>query len=183
MADWKALDSRNEAPGVVVSLPAQAPDPINSVVVLKVRGPLDVEIALPEPKKDGALILSAEAAYLHNNEGSRDVRVQGEGEDANLGYWTDAEAWVEWPFKIAKPGLYEVWAELAVEEAKTRFRLVLPGQETSVEVPSTGGYGNYVTKSLGRIRFDKPGEFTLQIRPERDHWQPMNLRQVELKLR
>lgn len=182
MADWKALETRQQDSGIVVSLPKQAPDTINSVVVLKVSGTLDIEIALPMPKKDGALILSAESAYLHNNEGSRDVRVQDRDGRANLGYWTDAEAWVEWSFEIDKPGQYEVWAELAVEEKKTRFRLVLPGQETSVDVPSTGGYGNYVNKSLGKIGFDKAGEFTLQIRPDTDHWQPMNLRQVQIKL-
>jgi alpha-L-fucosidase len=182
MADWKALETRNEESGVVVSLPAQAPDEIDSVLVLKVSGALDVEIALPMPKKDGALILSAESAYLHNNEGSRDVRVQGGGGDANLGYWTDAEAWVEWSFKIDKPGKYEVLAELALQEEKTRFRLVLPGQQKTVELASTGGYGNYRNKSLGKLRFDKAGEYTLQIRPDKDAWQPINLRQLELKL-
>jgi alpha-L-fucosidase len=182
MADWKALDTGQEEAGVVVSLPAQAPDKINSVVVLKISGSLDVEIAVPEPKKDGALILSAEAAYLHNNEGTRDVRVQGEAEDANLGYWTDAEAWVEWSFQIDKPGQYNVRAELAIQEAKTRFRLLLADQEKTVELASTGGYGNYVIKSLGHFSFAKAGEYRLQIKPERDHWQPINLRQIELKL-
>ena len=181
MADWKALETRQEASGIRVSLPVQAPDEINSVVVLKVSGALDVEIALPAPRKDGALILSAESAYLHNNEGTRDVRVQGEGEDANLGYWTDAEAWVEWSFKIDKPGTYEVFAELAIEEEKTRFRLILPDQKKNVELASTGGYGDYTNKSLGKFRFEKPGEYTLQIRPDTNAWQPINLRQIELK--
>ena len=183
MADWKTLDTRQEDAGVTVSLPAHAPDGINSVVVLKVGGPLDVEIALPKPREDGALILSAESAYLHNNEGTRDVRVQDRDGRANLGYWTDGEAWVEWSFKMEKPGNYEVWAELAIEAEKTSFHLVLPGQQKTLELSSTGGYGNYVTKLLGDISFDKAGEYTLQMRPDSDNWQPINLRQIELKLR
>ena len=183
MADWKALKTRHEESGIVVSLPDHAPDAINSVVVLKVRGALDVETVLPMAQKDGALILSAEAAYLHNNEGSRDVRVQDRDGRANLGYWTDAEAWVEWSFKIDKPGRYEVLAELAIEEEKTCFRLVLPDQQKTVELASTGGYGDYVNKSLGTVNFDKAGEYTLQIKPEKDDWQPINLRQLELQLK
>ena len=183
MADWKALETRKHDSGITVSLPAQAPDEINSVVVLKVRGALDIEIALPRPSKDGSLILSADSAYLHNNEGTRDVRVQDRDEGANIGYWTDAQAWVEWSFRIDKPGEYEVLAELAIEQESTRFRMVLPDQQKAVELASTGGYGNYVVKSLGGISFDKAGVYTLQIKPAPDGWQPINLRQLELKLR
>ena len=183
MADWKALDTRKEESGIVVSLPAQAPDEINSVMVLKVSGALNIEIALPMPKKDGSLILYAESAYLHNNEGSRNVRVQDRDGRANIGYWTDAEAWVEWSFKIDKPGEYEVSAELAIEQESTRFRLMLPDQQKTVELASTGGYGNYVIKSLGNISLDKAGAYTLQIKPDPDQWQPINIRYLKLKLR
>ena len=182
IADWKALDTRKEESGIVVSLPDQAPDEIDSVVVLKVRGALDIAIALPRPSKDGSLILSADSAYLHNNEGTRDVRVQDRDEGANIGYWTDAQAWVEWSFRIDKPGEYEVLAELAIEQERTRFRMVLPDQQKAVELASTGGYGNYVVKSLGVISFDKAGVYTLQIKPDPDQWQPVNLRMLKLTL-
>jgi len=183
MADWKALETHKEESGIVVSLPAQAPDEINSVVVLKVSGALDIEITLPKPTKNGSLTLSAESAYLHNNEGTRDVRVQERDEGANIGYWTDAEAWVEWSFRIDKPGEYEVTAELAIQEEKTRFRLVLPDEQKTVELASTGGYGDYVTKTLGSISFDKAGEYTLQFKPDPEQWQPINIRYLKLKLR
>lgn len=183
MADWRALKTRKEESGIVVSLPAQAPDEINSVVVLKISGALDIEISLPKPSEAGSLILSAESAYLHNNEGTRDVRVQDRDEGANIGYWTDAEAWVEWSFKIDKPGEYEVSAELAIQEESTRFRLMSSDQQKNVELASTGGYGNYIVKSLGNVSFDKAGAYTLQIKPDPDHWQPINIRYLKLKLR
>ena len=135
------------------------------------------------PRKDGSLVLSADEAYIHNNEGSRDARVQQHDGLANIGYWTDAEAWVQWSFKIDKPGKYEVWAELAVEKGKSRFSLSLPDQQMEIEVLSTGGYGNYETKPLGIIDIDKAGEYTLRMKPDKDHWQPVNLRLLELKLR
>ena len=69
LAGETALESRRQDEGVFVSVPAQAPDAINSVVVLKVMGTLDIETILPMLKKDGSLILSADAAYIHNHEG------------------------------------------------------------------------------------------------------------------
>jgi alpha-L-fucosidase len=181
MADTTALETRRQDSGIVVSLPAQAPDSINSVVVLKVSGVLDIEAVLPMPNEDGSLVLSADAAYIHNNEGGNRARVQHREDIPNIGYWTDEEAWVEWSFKVDRPGQYEILAELAVAQEKSRFHIGLPGQRESVEVLSTGGYGNYVSKSLGTIRIDKAGENTLRLKPEKGHWQPINLRQLKLK--
>ena len=51
LADGTALQTREQDPGLVVSLPAKAPDPINSVVVLKVSGALDIGAVLPKAGK------------------------------------------------------------------------------------------------------------------------------------
>ena len=183
LAGQTPLETQSRDDGVVVSLPALAPDPINSVVVLKVRGALEIESQLPTLEDDGSLVLSADAAYIHNNEGRRDARVVQREETANnIGYWTDADAWVEWSFEIDQPGQYEILAELAVEEQRSRFRIELAGQQKSMEVASTGGYGNYVHLSLGKLTIEKVGECSLKIRPEKGHWQPINLRQLKLKL-
>jgi len=184
MADWQALETQQQDSGVVVSLPAKAPDDIVSVVVVKVSGALDVEAVLPMPTKDGTLVLLADMAYIHNNEGSEQasVREGRRGGPSYISRWTDEEAWVEWSFKIDRPGRYEVSAELALEGPKSRFLLGLPGKLQSVEVVSTGRARDYATKSLGTINIDKAGEYTLQMKPEKDHWQPINLRQLELKL-
>ena len=182
MDGWQGLETEQTKSGVVVSLPNQAPDEFASVVVVKVSGALDIERILFMPRKDGSLVLSADQADIHNNEGSQNVRVQEHEGRPNIGYWTDARAWVEWSFRIERPGRYEIRAELAIEKEKSCFRWGLPDQHVSVEVSSTGGYRNYVTKSLGTIRINKAGEYTLQIKPEKDDWQPINLRQLELKL-
>ncbi len=68
MADSTALKTRQLDSGIQVSVPRQAPDLIDSVVVIKIRGPLDIEAVLPMPKEDGSLVLSADLAYIHNNE-------------------------------------------------------------------------------------------------------------------
>lgn len=182
MADWKPLKTLQDESGIVVSLPNQAPDDFVSVLVLKVSGELNIETVLPKPENDGSLILSADSAYIHNNEGSRDARVQHHHGVAHIGYWTDEEAWVEWNFNIGKPGQYEILAELAIENEKSRFHIGLPGEKKPVEVHSTGGYGNYVIKSLGLIQIGKAGEYRLQVTPDKECWEPINLRHVKLTL-
>ncbi len=50
-----------------------------------------------------------------------------------------------------------------------------------MEVTSTGGYYTYKKKSLGTITFKEAGAYTLQIKPDVKHWQPINLRKLGLK--
>ena len=181
MADWKVLDIQQNDSGIVVSLPDQAPDDIVSVVVLKVSGALEIDSDLPVVTKDGSLILSAESAYIHNNEGSKDADIREHDGISHIGYWIDNQAWAEWSVKIEKPGKYQIWGELSIENQKSQFRIGLPGQQKSVEVLSTGGYGNYVNKLLDDISFDKAGMYSVRITPDKDGWQPINLRKLELR--
>ena len=179
LVDRKAVQSRKTDDGVVVSLPATAPDSIDTVVVVKTTSPIQIDKAPTSPSSDGTLVFSAEEAFLHNNEGSNDVRVQG-SDPKNIGYWTDAHAWVEWPVKITKPGKYEVTADLSVESPSTQFNVEFAGQVLPVKVSSTGGYGSYKTTSLGTIVAEKIGDYTIKIQPDVENWQPVNIRQVTL---
>ncbi len=181
LADGTALKTRKQEAGVVVSLPRQAPDDIDSVIAMKVAGILDVETVLPKPDREGVLILSAEAAFIHNNEGSRQARVQQHEGIRNIGYWTDSEARAEWSFEVAQPGRFEIVAELAVEQETSRFRIVLPDQQKSVTVSSTGSYHTYAKRSLGIVHMNRTGKYTLSISPEKEGWQPINLRRLVLK--
>jgi alpha-L-fucosidase len=182
LADRTPLEARRQDADVIISLPAAPPDPINSVVVLKVDGALDVESPIPALGDDGVLVLSADAAYIHNNEGSRQARVQQRKDTPNnIGYWTDANAWVEWSFKVDQPGRYEILAELAVEPERSCFRVESAGQQKAVQVRSTGSYYRYAKMPLGTISIDQAGKCTLSIKPEKRDWHPINLRQIELK--
>ena len=181
-ADMKPLEFQQDDSGVVVSLPSAAPDPINSVVVMHVDGPLDITQKNEMLADDGSLILKAAAAYLHNNEGAAQIRVKA-ADIPNLSYWTDPQAWIEWSVDFEQAGTYEVFGEIAIEAAKTRFRVGLGQNLTSVEVESTGGYGSYETALLGTIEVEKPGTYPLKVIPDVENWQPMNVRKLQLKLR
>ena len=166
--------------GVAVSLPAEAPDPHASVIVLNVIGEMDVTPQLPTFDKSGRLVLTADKAYINNNEGSKNAGIRRHDDIPHIGYWLDNEASVEWQFRTKEPGVFEVRAELSVKEAKTRFGVGLVDSPLMVEVESTGSYGKYVEKVLGEIKIDQAGNHTLRVKPDAAAWKPMNLRKIEL---
>lgn len=182
LADQRALETKKTDAGVVVSIPPSASDENNSVIVMRILEPLDIEKPAEDRRQDGTIVLLAEKAFLHNNEGSRDIRVQGEGDSANIAYWTDAHAWVEWSVKFDRAGEYEIQAELAVEQPKSKFRVGLPEKQAVVEVKSTGGYGSYEQRSLGTLKIERPGSYSIQITPDVKQWQPINVRKLLLRI-
>ena len=177
------LQAESSDAGVTISLPAQAPNEHASVVVVKVQGTLEVEAVLPTVGTDGTLALTADRAYINNNEGSKNAEVKSHEGIPHIGYWVDNEASVEWAFRVKVAGEYEVHGELSVEAPKTKFNVGLAGQSLAVEAKMTGGYGKYVKKSLGTVRIDQAGDYTLRVKPEASEWEPMNLRQIELRLK
>ncbi len=76
LAGGTVLKSRATEAGVELSLPSEAPDKNASVIAMKVDGALDIGVHLPSPDKNGSLVLSADMAYIHNNEGSRQASVR-----------------------------------------------------------------------------------------------------------
>jgi len=182
LADMKPLATEKVSDGVVVTLPAEAPDSINSVVAIHVKSALDVTTQDTSVANDGSLVLKAGSAYLHNNEGATQIKIS-DAEVPNISYWTDPQAWVEWSVKFDKPGTYEVTGNVAVEGEKTRFQFGMPQKLSPAEVGSTGGYGLYETTSLGEIKIDKAGTYPLQVIPDPENWQPMNVRELKLKLK
>ena len=177
------LKAESSDAGVMVSLPAEAPDEHASVISMKVAGTLEVEAVLPTVGKDGKLALTADRAYINNNEGSKNAGLSTHDDIAHINYWVDNEASVEWAFRTKMPGEYEVIAELAVEAPKTKFNIDVAGQSLSAEVESTGGYSKYKEKSVGTIKIGQAGDHTLRVKPEAPAWEPMNLRQIELRLK
>ena len=175
------LQTQSADDGVVVSLPAEPSNEYASVVVLKVDGVLEVVATLPMVGSKESLTLTADKAFVHNNEGSKNAGLREHDGIPHIGYWLDNEAFVEWTFKAKEPGQYEVSAEFSVESPTTKFSFGLVGQPTVVEMPSTGGYGKYKKKVLGVIEVKSSDEQTIRIKPEASAWNPINLRAITLK--
>ncbi len=175
LATDKTLRTTATDDGVTVQVPAEPLDPIDAVVVLEVKGELDIEKVLPKQGADGRLALPATLADIHGGS----AQVESKYGAPNIGFWTNARDWVSWQFQIDRPGHFDVTAEIATPATGSKFELMVGNEKLSVEASSTGGYDAFKTLKLGTVQIDG-GAQELSIRPVRDQWQPINLREIVL---
>jgi alpha-L-fucosidase len=178
LAGGQALEVTPGAEGVVVALPETAPDPVATVVVLEVEGPLDIAKNLIKPEADGSIVLPALRANLHG----REVKLEDKYGRPTIGYWTDSHASVTWDVEVEQPGRYEVVAEVAAPE-ESKATILVAGEQLAVTFARTGGYDAFQPQVLGTIRIGKPGEQQVAIQPVRRGWQAVNVGQVTLRPR
>jgi alpha-L-fucosidase len=170
--------SQNED-GVTITLPTEAPDKIASVVVLEISGPADVAPYSIPQASDGSVTFPAVDGTIHGDTARYDA---DPGKD-DVGYWTNAQDWVDWNFSIKKPGPFEVEVTYACENgaAGSEFSIEAADKKLTGKVEGTGGWGKYVTKNLGRIEIPA-GHQTLAVRATAmPHGAVMDLRSVVLK--
>ena len=170
------LTATSDDSGVVITLPAQAPDPISSTIVVKYLGSLDVSESLQSQASDGSLTFAAGDVTIHGSK----LDVQDTGGVQNLGYWVDPTAWVEWPFIVTVPGKYDVTASIACP-GSTSFTVTVAGQTLTGAAPNTGDYGKFQTVDLGAVTLSTLGKATLTVKPIAAGWTPMNLASISLE--
>jgi alpha-L-fucosidase len=172
----KPLATTSAEDGVTVEVPATAPDPISSTVVLEVRGEPDVESAVLGQAADGTVTLPAAEAVVHGGT----ARYESGPERDNIGFWLQPADWVEWRFKVRAAGRFEVTAQIAAL-GKGSFRLAAGSSTLSGEAPVTGSFGRFETVRLGVVEIPSAGLATLSVKPVPEGWQPMNLKVVHLR--
>ena len=173
------LKTQNIEEGVKIALPQKPLDEIDTVVVLKVGGKLQVDKVLTKQNKDGTVTLSADTADIHNLNGS-DTRLEIKDSISNIGFWTKAGSWVDWSFEIDKPGRFEVYGYIALEPQTSSFEIISGDQKFTATAASTSGYDKFVKTKLGEIKLNRAGEHRLEIKPLAKQWQPINLRTIVL---
>lgn len=172
-ADKKALPTEAVDSGICIKVPADAPDPICSVVVLKVAGEVEVEGTVPGQQADGTIKLQAIDAVCHGQQ----LRYEAGPQRNNIGFWLDPSEWVEWKVKIAKPGTFVVSAEIAATDSGS-FQIVAGDQSLSAKAPVTGDYGRFQTVELGRLKLAQAGTISVAVKAVAEGWQPFNLRSL-----
>jgi alpha-L-fucosidase len=174
-AGKKPLAVRRVAEGLVISLPAAAPDPISSTVVLKIKGAPSIEGALISQDYDGSISLPASEARLHG----ADIQQESIGGHENIGYWTNPGDWGDWEFKVATPGKFNVTADVAGLDA-TSFDLTSGESRLRATANPTGSYDRFRTAKLGAIEISAAGVQTLAVHPVKEDWHPINVRSLRL---
>jgi alpha-L-fucosidase len=171
----KPLALRRTAEGLVISLPAEAPDPFSSTVALKIKGPPRIEAALTAQDYDGSISLPAGEARLHGAA----IQRESIGGHENIGYWTNPEDWGDWEFKVTRPGKFEVSAEVAGPDTAS-FDLTVGESRLHATANGTGSYDRFRTAKLGAIGISAAGAQTLAVHPVKEGWHPINLRSLRL---
>ena len=162
--------------GLTISLPAGAPDPVSSTIVLSIKGALEIEQPGIAQDYDGSVVLPASEARLHGNE----IKYETGQQRNNLGFWTNPADWADWEFKVTRPGKFEVTAEVASLDSAS-LKVSIGKSNCTGAAPATGDYGKFKVAKLGTLEIASTGKVTLVVRPVKDGWYPLNLKAIRLK--
>lgn len=126
-------------------------------------------------------MLEPEFADLHNRLGTN-LRLEEKDGKTNIGFWTDARAWISYTFEIDQPGTFKIQADIAGDK-KSEITLNLGDQpRTNVELNPSGGFSEFQMIDLGNLSIEEAGTYTLEIRAVNENWSPINLRNITLQL-
>ena len=164
-----------------VELPAERPDPIDSVVVLRFETPPEVDDpgVLVRQSADGIIVLTAADAEIHGTH----ARYEGREPRGHIGLWTNPEDFVEWILLVNDGGRFDVSVLYSCEpdSAGTEYTVLVGNQKLAGLVNSTGSWRSFRRKSIGVVRL-REGRYTLAVKPKiMPHGAVMNLREIELK--
>jgi len=152
-ADRKELETARADDNLVVTVPAKAPDPIDTVVVLEIEGePKIVQPAVAQvPGKP--VTLHARDAYTHGET----IRYESGGGKDNIGFWTDPKDWVHWVLRINRPGTFEVEMVYACPNVSggSQYVLEVAGQQLPGKVDGTGSWTQFETHKLGTLKLSE----------------------------
>jgi len=177
LAATATVSTENSPEGLVVRLPAAAPDPDVSIVRLDFPGAVTVtQEPFPTPGTDGRVTFAPADAYAHGHWGS--IQLRDAGPDAYLTDWTNPKWFLEYALKTPSAGKWTVTAEIAAPES-TPLILAAGKTETSLSVAATGPDLTWQTITLGTIALPA-GETTFELRGVPDGWKGVSVRQVWL---
>lgn len=163
-----------------ISVPPQPPDADATVLALEIEGPAQVTAAAVEKLVEGTIVLKASAAKLA---GDRLALERRDGEQDNIGFWTDPKAAAAWPaVAIASAGLYDVSLNLSCVDsaAGNDFVVEIGDQELRGTTKTTGSWEEFERVNLGRVKLDA-GTIAVRVRAAGQvRFALMNLQDVRL---
>lgn len=171
----KIFSTKSSNEGLTISLKGDAPDAINSVVVVELTGAPDA-IA---PKafgqdEDGVVSFVTESAEFENLQG---YGVKYNSSKDCVGSWKNEQERVYWTFAIEKPGTFNVTASIA-GTADSECTVEVNGQTKSVKIPTTGSYEIFKPLEIGTFEIKDAGNYKITFKPVMGKWQAINLKDV-----
>ncbi|MEQ2007692.1 MAG: sulfatase-like hydrolase/transferase, partial [Limisphaerales bacterium] len=101
-----------------------------------------------------------------------------------LGFWVNPTDWASWDFEVVKPGKFtmEITYGCGNGSGGSEVEFAVGPQKLLFKVEQTGGFQAFVKRDIGEMTFDKPGRYTLTVKPKSKPGPAvMDLPQVVLK--
>lgn len=101
-----------------------------------------------------------------------------------LGFWINPSDWASWDFEVVKPGKFtmEITYGCGNGSGGSEVEFAVGAQKLMFKVEQTGGFQAFVKRDIGEMTFDKPGRYTLTVKPKTKPGPAvMDLPQVVLK--
>ena len=170
-----ALKVRSGGDGPTITLPARLPDPDVSVIVVEIDDKPVIDRTIRQ-QADGTISLMYTQATIHG----KTPKV----ETGQIGYWNDAKDSVSWTFRTSKPGKFGV--RIVYSCAKgfggSAFTVSVGKSRIKATTRETGSWRKRAPRDLGTITLDKPGEYTLTVKPKTPPaWKSMGLNSITLR--
>lgn len=167
---WKFEDG-----DALIHAPSVIFDPINTVVVVKVKGTPEITSNMPS-LKEGKIILPADFADIHNPGYGTHAVLNGTGENAVIKNWVDARVRLEWMFN-AEPGTYKIQGLIHSADSCS-INFAAGEQKINALIQPTAG--NFETIQLGEIQITETGNQLISVTPEKEKWNGIELMKIEL---
>ncbi|MBS0203009.1 MAG: sulfatase-like hydrolase/transferase [Planctomycetes bacterium] len=131
------------------------------------------------PGKDGTITMHSSTADVNGIM----LRYEPLPNKDTLGYWVRQEDWASFEFTVIRPGKYHLIPHVGCgTNGGSLVQFEVAGQSFPLTVPATGGFQKFVPQDLGVVTFDKPGRYTLTIKPQKKEGVAvMDVRVVVLK--
>jgi alpha-L-fucosidase len=176
------LTTSNEEDGLhIKNLPATPPDPLDTVIALKLEGPpqpLDQSI---KQSQDGTLTLLATDCEVH----ATNAKLEKKGDHPyNIGYWTNVADHLTWDTTITHPGRFTITLEYSLGGPPPGSEINLEFGNTktiAIKLDPTKDFLDFKTVPAGEIDIP-PGPITITLRPtKKSGVAVMDLRRIDLK--
>jgi hypothetical protein len=124
---------------------------------------------------DLSITLHAHDATVH----SVTMRYEFRPDKNTLGYWSNPKDWVSWDFEVKKPGKFIVVVMQGSPVSKS-IQITVADQTINYTTKNTSSYHTFTFLEVGTITIDKPGNYTLSLKPQDPKGPVMDLRQIFL---
>jgi alpha-L-fucosidase len=179
MSDKSHLAHAKSGDELHIEVPQAAPDPVNTVIVVKVQGDPDVVSNMPAQNDGGIVHLPARMGFVHNRGYGEHAHLSDLGPDGYLTNWVEPQARIEWMFEMNKAGEYSIELEYR-SQAASALTAQIGDSTLSIDLPLAGSQ-EFRGLDAGTIHITQTGAATLVLKPETEDWNPVDLKSVKVK--